>query len=960
MSDKKTRPIPGKGHPPEELPEIDPEDVFVVDDIPSQEHSSNPNYGMDSFAAPPNDPEIETELPPEQDKGPSRPIISRDKGPDVPHPNDENANPKPTLPGFTPPVTSSEALEADIEWPGGVPSLETIPTVVKPSEQDKTTSIETSIVDSDPGSDPVLTPNEPMQESSFPPPDSAATEEPAPMAEPAPDERPSYMDMDFGELPPGVEPVNPEGSPEKSITMAEPAQKKEPTPMAEPAPYERPSSMDIDFGELPPGVEPVNPEEPPEELPEYPPEHLPEEPEKEPVSFAAEEVDPSPRSRAIDFDLDDLAPPGMDIGPLSEIDFDAPAPNSDSKKHQGEAASFDSSPSPGSLGVRIEAPSVPVKSVEESPNYQPFEDIEHDLGSPEDTPAPPKGTAEDEVIEREAAALLDAIRLPENGLSSQPAQETPETLSSPSPSREEPVPASSLPEEDSGDTFTAEDIGESAPPSKIPPETPLEEPEALASLPEETETAASPPPAMETDDISDHGEEEEEEEEETEGGEEELSGWPIESPRSFPDFVFDRGGEMLLSVSGNTVDEFKELTERKGFLRYIVDYPEAMVLDVQEFPGDAKYAPVLTRKRLEEQGELTSDGQLVIYSAKKSGQNMFKALYQVVPSQAHATVLKRYNTYPHGFVIFDTVALLRGLLLKLDKKKTHALAIHCPEAVILLVGKGEDILLARRYALMGDDQAQLDEGLTTLQRDIETAENLDGEVENLVWVEPFLENTDIPPPETQLPLTPWPLTRLQKGDEAVFSALPGIIKRLPMTSSLGPKEETWLRPLETAEKWLWALLLIGILACAGSWYVFTSLKDSARLETTDIQHRIKELERRLPEPQNFQSEQIEPSLELAKKINQAVLAPPPAVLWNELAEATPSSLHIGKVIMAYGEDQVQTSLTGEIRLGLVEAQAVFIEFLSRLEQADFEVDTQKLLLDIQGNTFSVKLTKAYE
>ncbi len=904
MSDKKTRPTP------DALPEIDPEDVFVVDDIPSPGQVSALDQGVDSFAASPDDPATETELTPEQDKRPNRPIISRDKGPGEPHTNDDNANPEPTLPGFTSPVASSEALEADIEWPGGVPSLETMPTVVKPSEQDKATSFENS----PPSSDPALAPDEPIQEPSFPPPDSAQTEEPATMAEPAPSGRPSYMDMDFGELPPGVEPVNPEAD-----SMAQP------------------------------NVEATS-------APEYP--------KDEPVTIAAEEMAPSPRNRAIDFDLDDLAPPGMDIGPLSDIDFDAPAPNSDTEKNQGEADPGDSS-SPASLGVRIEAPSPLEKPVEESPDYQPFEDIEHDLGSPENSRALHKDTTEDEAIEREAAALLDAISLPENGHTPTPPSDSSEVLSSPPPSWEEPGAPPSPPEEIGGDTFTAEDIRDTETlPEKFPEASPEE---SSTELSKDPEAAVSPSPAMKTDEMSDHGKKEEqppslEEEEgaEEEGEEEELSGWPIESSRSFPDFVFDRGEETLLSVSGNEMEELKDLTDRKGFLRYIVDYPEAMVLDVRDFPGEPKYAQVLTRKRLEEQGELTSDGQLVIYSAKKSGPNTFKALYQVVPNQPHAAILKRYNTYNSGFVIFDTVALLRGLLLKLDKKKTHALAIHCPEAILLLVGKGEDILLARRYALMGDDQAQLDEGLTTLQRDLETAENLEGEVENLVWIEPLLKQADIPPPETQLPLTPWPLTRLQKGDEAVFSALPGIVKRLPVTSSLGPKEETWLRPLETAEKWLWALLLVGILACAGSWYVFTSLKDSARLETTDIQHRIKEIERRLPQPQNFQSELIEPSVKLAQKINQAVLAPPPAVLWNELAEATPSSLRVSKVIMAYGEDQVQASLTGKIRLGLVEAQAVFIEFLSRLEQVGFEVDTQKLLLDIQGNTFSVKLTKAYE
>jgi hypothetical protein len=86
---------------------------------------------------------------------------------------------------------------------------------------------------------------------------------------------------------------------------------------------------------------------------------------------------------------------------------------------------------------------------------------------------------------------------------------------------------------------------------------------------------------------------------------------PEDMPPAFlrgkaPDCIFDRGRDLLHFHDGQ-VEEVQSTRHCQNFTVYIMDHPDSRGLGVLPVQGGVKYADILTRKRLEEQGELTPD-----------------------------------------------------------------------------------------------------------------------------------------------------------------------------------------------------------------------------------------------------------------------------------------------------------------------------------------------------------------
>lgn len=509
------------------------------------------------------------------------------------------------------------------------------------------------------------------------------------------------------------------------------------------------------------------------------------------------------------------------------------------------------------------------------------------------------------------------------------------------------------PEDDGPDYGEPEDdgpdYGEPEPPGQQdvatePPPPP--EPEAAdepAPAPEPPpEPAPEPPPAA--------GFVEEEEETDADY----TADWGWRTVRgSFRPFVFESLDEQYMFSSGG-IQRVESLEGMNKFFRYLVDYPDAMGMGLLTLSAERRYADVLARKQLEEAGELNPEGHLHVFDKRKLEDGQQSVFYEVLPRDKYATLNQEYTSSTHGFVFYDTVSLLFGLLKKRGKG-VHALALHLPGTILLVAGRDGKVHLARRYTLIGDDAQAFAEGIFALEQDLGALEkNIGQRIGQAEWIEGMTTTLNLPLPSVDIPLVPMPLHELDLDGERVWTALPQAMNEVPMKAILGPKEELWLRPLERAEKWVWAVLLaVAVVTGAGVYTMLDATQRSqATLQTLRNTISMKEADVQALATDE-QVENVGPAAELAADFTKAALNPPFGEMWNFLASLRPQYVRVDGLEFNYVDEGVAVRMEGQVEMDLTTAQQGFTRFLKRLEESGFIIESQKVDLGLEGNFYAL-------
>jgi hypothetical protein len=349
----------------------------------------------------------------------------------------------------------------------------------------------------------------------------------------------------------------------------------------------------------------------------------------------------------------------------------------------------------------------------------------------------------------------------------------------------------------------------------------------------------------------------------------------------------------------------------------------------------------------------------VVYQKRKGPGQEVLVLYQVVPKARHSALLRVQTLHPRGMAVFDTVAMLQGVIRRLPSRRVHAVAMRLQGALLLLVGKGRDIFLARRYTLLGDDEATLHEHLFTIRQDLEAlAGQLPGKVRQLCLIEPLLCNDsgtlDLPSlhnGEEPVELVRWPLEPVRAGERMCWTSLPGVARGLPLSASLGARHERWLRPLEHREKSIWAGVLLLALLCGGLAALLALQNHGIHKECQELEERIALLDSETPALATLPPDSVAPFLSLAEYLSRARSTPSLAQVWNSVAQAKPQDVCVQALSLRYGKERLDVDLTAHAAGNLAQVQQLEQAFVHGLEQAGFTLTHRMLSLEteLEGN-----------
>ncbi|MBT8764146.1 hypothetical protein KFV02_09400 [Desulfohalobiaceae bacterium Ax17] len=440
-----------------------------------------------------------------------------------------------------------------------------------------------------------------------------------------------------------------------------------------------------------------------------------------------------------------------------------------------------------------------------------------------------------------------------------------------------------------------------------------------------------------------------------------TQGWNIAEHTSYPDFVLDLESGLYL-FSGNVVAQDVDIDKYNKHLLYFVDYYLAPEMGILTIDGQPKYAHILARKKLQEQGELTDEYELHFVTRRKISKSRTEFLYQLLPREKHYNLLDKATKTRQGYLLFDTLGLLYGLFLGLKRKKAVALALHIPEAILLLAGRRGRVFWARRYALAGDDEHALQEGIFACVQDLLTQSGGE-DIEQIEWLEGLADNPVWPQILPQgVSFYRWPLYILELDGRKVWSSLPGAVRHVSKKACFGPKNEIWALGLEKIEKWVWAAMLGLSLSFGASAILFDKTNKQVELEISQLEQQaqelvkdIKELQEPLQKLQRYSKEDLSRLRELAQNIKDATLSPKLIEIWNGLAKLKPRVCRIEALEIKYIKDGVQVRLEGTIDADLIQAQSVFTKYLAMLEEAGYKILRKDIDLSLENNFFALTL-----
>jgi len=401
-------------------------------------------------------------------------------------------------------------------------------------------------------------------------------------------------------------------------------------------------------------------------------------------------------------------------------------------------------------------------------------------------------------------------------------------------------------------------------------------------------------------------------------------------------------GKALAMIREKTVADLDNIRNCPGYALFLADLDQSCGL--MNVAGNPKYAAVMGRKELEGRGELTADDQLFVHSTKKVDAVQSTVLYSVFSRQRYLGIAAAYKDHEHGFELFNPVGLLQGLLQSMPRNQPHALALRLGSFVMLLVGRRNEVMLVQRYSLYGQDDESLAEVVTALVQDVVLLEdNLGMHVNQINWIEALTFDLNVRVPKTQIPLSAWPVTRLAWDGREVWSALPALADRVPVTASVGPKDEKYLKPLDTAVNWLLAAGILLTLAFGAGAYLFSSALDQLKADVGKVEavyHRKQGELRAMTVALDYLD--TDSFLRTALAVEQAMLAPTMGEMWNVLAATRPHAFQVQSVELRYERDNVLVRLEGTLQESIGRAQEAFAGYIAEMERMGFVLVEQNL------------------
>lgn len=436
---------------------------------------------------------------------------------------------------------------------------------------------------------------------------------------------------------------------------------------------------------------------------------------------------------------------------------------------------------------------------------------------------------------------------------------------------------------------------------------------------------------------------------------------PLKESDTYQAFVLE-SEQGLYFCHRETVQTIQSLQECSSFVYYLLDFPYSEGPGRIQISGDPKYADVLARKRLEERGELSPGEKFWVYKKSKLSKTEAELLYHIFPEEKYHQLLEQQHTFASGLACLDPVGLALAWLEQTSPKLDMAIVISLMNSLLLLGGRRQKIELVRRYAQFQETAFGTGQSTGILEQDLKDFEQNKGRsLDKLIWLEIWQKDRPPEMPELDYQLDYLPLSSLSNEQgEKIYTCLPQVLKKISPKHAFLGREETWLRPLEKGEKYLWMGLLLLLLASFSGTWTLQGLNKQIQARSKRLSEQIRAYENTLRSfSSEMQDKNYQKVLKMGNKIIKANKAPPYSAVWSKLARISPQNIKLNHMELNYQDSLLELQLRGFMNLGMIQGQKALSDFIHKLCEQGFEIAKSNLDQKLHRTNFTLELKYPY-
>ncbi|RLB34804.1 MAG: hypothetical protein DRH12_17145 [Deltaproteobacteria bacterium] len=409
-------------------------------------------------------------------------------------------------------------------------------------------------------------------------------------------------------------------------------------------------------------------------------------------------------------------------------------------------------------------------------------------------------------------------------------------------------------------------------------------------------------------------------------------------------YAYDKGG----------LNELVDLSEITGGL-LVSDFPGSIsrVMEVETGP---KFADVMARRRIEEEGEFDQAPSIIAHWLRKRAKNRTDIFVTALPYSTYEQYLDHSCECEEPLLIYCLYGLLHEVIKRKAKKRPVAVVFQHGRVADLVVGHRKRIYFANRAMAFDESQEQIQNLWDMVLSDIRATE-----AENKITVDRviYLSWIDsVPPPwsgDLGFQLLTMPEEVVDFNGNTYRCSLITAVRQLHPGCSISGGADKWAYRAKSAIFGLNLVLLMASIIAFGGYFYFSQRAATLQTKYLKMKHEVDSLSNMRPSAQPVPG--YGDILSFIKRLERASRLPGYKELVNDITDAWGQPVTVETLNSTYGKDGMVEELRGYIDAPFAAAYKVYQRALLVLSKKGYEIEDSSFSTSIKESRFSLKLLK---
>lgn len=419
--------------------------------------------------------------------------------------------------------------------------------------------------------------------------------------------------------------------------------------------------------------------------------------------------------------------------------------------------------------------------------------------------------------------------------------------------------------------------------------------------------------------------------------------------------IIELDGEFF-HVEQERISPIEDPRSVEGDKWLVTDFQEGMSR-LMTVEGPAKYAELLVRRKLQEDGEFEEPVNIFIHWIKKRSKNSTDVFFTAVPSRLATFYFNELGKQEDIALVFAMSGLLWQMVTHNSSKAPVAVVLRHHRFAEVLVGSKDQVYFANRCVAFDTEKEQIDALWSSVLADIEAVEK-----EHRITVSHIIchnwltadEPTNWPGP-WQRRLVIAEQSALQLEDQRYLISWPRVLQGQSAAKSVSALVE---KVFYYTKCWVPALNMLMVLLTA----VFLVSMVGYHSHTVQLEQHVNQVRQHIGKfqlklPSQSLGQDFDGILQFVGELNRYRSMPSYQQIVDDLTHPPFQMLALNHLKVDYTSDQVRLELSGEIGAPFDQAHGGYQGYIRRLTTLGYQIEESRFETQISKSQVMLKLSR---